>query len=123
MLLFAAAGADRLVRTEIDRAADASLLVAYGLMTRDDALKVVILNKNLDMDVTLTVDAHGARRGSVMRLVAPRPDDTTEVTFGGSAVGHDGAWTPTVTESLAARHGVLRLTLPKASGALLSLSA
>jgi hypothetical protein len=123
MLLFAAAGAGHLVRTEVDRAAAVSPLAAYGLMTREGTLKVVALNKSLDTDVTLAIHASGAKRGSVLRLLASRPNDTTSVTFGGSAVGQDGAWTPSMAESLKARRGVLTLVIPKASGVLLSLSA
>ena len=122
MLLFAAAGAGHLVRTEIAGADDTSSLAAYGLMTREGALKVVALNKSLDTDVTLAIHASGAKRGLAIRLIAPRPNDTTGVTLGGSAVGQDGAWTPTAAESLTARRGVLALTLPKASGALLTVS-
>lgn len=122
MLLFAAAGAGRLVSTEMDGVADGSIAV-YGLKNPDGALKLVILNKDLNSDVALAVNAPGVKRASVMRLIAPRPDDTTDVTFGGSVVGDDGAWTPAVTESLATSRGVLTLSMPKASGALVTLSA
>ena len=122
MLLFAAAGSGRLVRTKLDGAADGSI-AAYGLEARDGALKVIVLNKSLESDVTLALDVPGAVRASVMRLVAPRPDDTTDVTFGGSVVGSDGAWMPAVTETLTARQGSLTLRMPKASGALVALSA
>jgi len=122
MLLFATAGAGNLVRTELE-GADAIPLVTHGMMTADGRLKVVALNKSLDTDVTLAIRAQGAKRGLAIRLVAPRPDDTTGVTFGGSAVGQDGAWTPATGESLKARRGVVTLTIPKASGALVSFSA
>jgi hypothetical protein len=71
----------------------------------------------------LTVDVPGAKSASVLRLIAPRLDDTTDVTFGGAVVGNDGAWTPTVAESLAARRGSLPLSVPRASGALVTLPA
>lgn len=122
MLLFAAAGAGRLVTTELGGASDGSI-AAYGLKAVDGALKVIVLNKSLASDVTLAVDVPDATRASVMRLVAPRADDTTDVTFGGSVVGNDGTWMPAVTETLAARDGLLSLRMPRASGALLALSA
>lgn len=121
MLLFAVAQPERLVMTAMDGAADGSVS-AYGLKARDGTVKVVILNKRLDADVTLAINAAGAKRASVMRLTAPRPEDTTDVTFGGSVVGNDGAWTPAVAESLTARQGVLTLGMPRASGALVTLS-
>jgi len=122
MLLFAAAGPGRLVTTQMDGAADGSL-AAYGIRSREGALKVIVLNKSLDADVTLTIDASGVHGASVLRLVAPRPDDTTDVTFGGSVVGNDGAWAPAVTEHLVAHRDLLTLRMPQASGALVTLSA
>jgi hypothetical protein len=59
----------------------------------------------------------------VMRLVASRPSDTTGVTLGGSAVGKDGAWTPAAVEKVTAHRGALTVMIPRASGALLTLSS
>jgi hypothetical protein len=123
MLLFAVAGAGRLVMTEMDGAAAADRSVsAYGLLSDDDELKVVVLNKSLDQDVTLTVTVAGAKKASVLRLVAPRGDDTTDVTLGGAVVGSYGGWAPTVAETPAVRHSALELQMPKASGALVTLA-
>lgn len=122
MLLFATADAGRLVMADMDGAADESV-AAYALEARDGRLKVVVLNKSLDADVTLTINAGDAKEASVMRLIAPRPDDTTDVTFGGSVVGNDGAWASPITETLAAHNALLKLGMPKASGALVTLSA
>jgi hypothetical protein len=121
MLLFAAAGAARLVMAEVDGPADGSI-TAFGLKSRDGALKAVVLNRSLDADVTLAVTAPGAHAASVMRLLAPRPDDRTDATFAGSVVGNEGSWMPAVTETLTARQGLLRLRMPRASGAVLTLS-
>ncbi|HUA27146.1 MAG TPA: glycosyl hydrolase family 79 C-terminal domain-containing protein [Steroidobacteraceae bacterium] len=122
MLLFAVAGAGRLVMTELEGSADGSL-AAHCLKTDDGTLKLVILNKRPERDATLAVDVPAARTATVLRLVAPRLDDTTDVTFGGAVVGNDGAWTPTVAESLTARRGSVTLSVPRASGALVTLSA
>jgi hypothetical protein len=122
MLLFAVAGAGSLVMTEMEGAADDSL-AAYCMKAPDGTLKLVVLNKSLDVDVTLAVGVPGVKGATVLRLIAPRPDDTTDVTFGGSAVGNEGAWTPTVAETLAARRGSMTLGMPRASGALVTLSA
>lgn len=121
MLLFAVAGAGRLVVTEMDGEAAGSA-AAYGLMSDDDELKVVVLNKSLDEDVTVTVNASGAKKASVLRLVAPRADEATDVTFGGSVVGNYGGWAPTVAETPAVRRGMLVFQMPKASGALVTLA-
>jgi Glycosyl hydrolase family 79 C-terminal beta domain len=121
MLLFAVAGAGRLVMTQMDGTGDGSVS-AYGLQS-DEELKVVIVNKSLDTDATLTVNASGTKKASVMRLMAPRVDETTDVTFGGSVVGNYGGWIPTVAQAPAVSRGVLALEVPKASGALVTLSA
>lgn len=121
MLLFAIAGAGRLVMTELQGAADDSI-TAYGVRSGDDDVKVVILNKSLDEHATLTVNVPGAKKASVLRLIAPRIDATTDVTFGGSVVGNSGGWTPTVAETPAVRHGMLALAMPKGSGALVTLA-
>jgi hypothetical protein len=122
MLVFAAAGAGRLLATEMVGATNGSL-AAYALEAGDGALKLIILNKSISADVTLAVDVPGAKTASLMRLVAPRPDDATDVTFGGSVVGNDGAWMPQVKENLTATEGLLTLRMPKASGALVTVSA
>ncbi len=122
MLLFAVAGAGRLVMTEMEGGVDGSV-TAYCLKTGDGALKLVILNKSLDVDTMLTVTAPGVKTASILRLMAPRPEDTTDVTFGGSVVGNEGGWIPTVAESLAARRGSVTLSMPRTSGALLTMSA
>jgi hypothetical protein len=121
MLLFAVAGAGRLVKTEMNGAA-VGAAAAYGLMSDDDELKVVVLNKSLEEDVTVTVNAPGAKRASVLRLVAPRADEATDVTFGGSVVGNYGGWAPTVAETPPVRQGVLAFQMPKASGALVTFA-
>lgn len=120
MLLFAVAGAGRLVMTQMEGAADGSL-AAYCLKSRD-GLKLIVLNKSLDAHATLEVVAPGMKSASVLRLIAPRPDDTTDVTFGGAVVGNEGGWMPTVAESLGARRGSATLSMPQASGALVTMS-
>ncbi len=121
MLLFAVAGAGRLVLTELEGAADGAL-AAYCVKAADGTLKLVLLNKNLDRDATVTVRVPGMKSASVLRLIAPRANDTTDVTFGGAVVGNDGAWTPTVAETPAVGRGSVTLGVPQASGALVTMS-
>jgi hypothetical protein len=122
MLLFAVAGAGRLVMTEL-KGESAGSLAAYCVKAPDDTLKVVLLNKSLDSDATLALAVPGVDSVSVLRLIAPRPDDTTDVTFGGAVVGNDGAWMPTIAERLAVRRGTVMVSMPRASGALVTLAA
>ena len=56
----------------------------------------------------------------VLRLTAPRVDDTAETTLGGAPVQASGAWSSASTDKIKARNGTVTLHLPKASGALVS---
>jgi hypothetical protein len=120
MLLFAEAGPGTLVAADIDNAAAAPLLTAYGLSTAG-AAKAVLFNKNEDRDVVLTIDpGTPAMFASVLRLYAPRVDDTADTTLGGAPVGAGGAWSPAIDETIKARSGMVTVHLPKASGALVT---
>jgi hypothetical protein len=57
---------------------------------------------------------------SVLRLYAPRVDDTADTTLGGAPVGAGGAWSPAIDETIKARSGMVTVHLPKASGALVT---
>jgi hypothetical protein len=123
MLLFAEAGAGTLVAAEIDKGAAAPLLNAYGL-SANGTMKAVILNKHADRDVALTIDSGTrAASASVIRLQAPRLNDTADTTLGGAPVGAGGDWSPAVTEKIAARKGKVTLLMPKASGALVTFGS
>ena len=122
MLLFAQAGAGQLVESSFD--SGASLLTAYGLRGDDGAMKVAVFNKNLDRGVKLTIDAGvRAQSASALRLHAPRVDDTTDVTFGGSIVGENGSWAASREEKLSIENGTAMIALPAASGALVTFKS
>jgi hypothetical protein len=119
MLLFAEAGAGQLIQTQLDGLDQAPLLTAYGLRTNNGKIKATIFNKSLNQSVELTVNAQG-RFASVLRLRAPRIDDATDVTFGGTPVGANGNWSAALGQRLAAENCSIALNLPAASAALLS---
>jgi hypothetical protein len=122
MLLFAEAGPGTLVGADVDNTA-APLLNAYGLKSAGGAMKAAIFNKDADRDVTLTIDSGTrAASASVIRLQAPRLNDTADTTLGGAPVGAGGAWSPAADEKIAARKGKIALPIPKASGALVTFA-
>src|SRR5208283_190866 len=93
LLLFAQAGAGQLVETKLEPLERAPLLTAYALRSVTGTIKVAAFNKNLDCGVRLAIDAgHRAQRVSALRLLAPRVDDATDITFGGAPVGASGMW-------------------------------
>ena len=67
----------------------------------------------------LTIDpGERSQKASALRLHAPRIDDTTDTTFGGSVVGAGGAWAAAREEKLSVENGVAVIDLPAASAAL-----
>jgi len=121
MLLFSQAGAGQLVEARLEQLQQAPLLTAYALCGSTGAIKVAAFNKNLDHGVRLTIDAgRRAQRASALRLLAPRVDDTTDITFGGAPVGASGAWSATREEMLSGGKGTAVIELPAASAALIT---
>lgn len=121
MLLFAQAGPGQLIEIELDQPEAAPLLTAYALRGNDDAIKLAAFNKNLDRSVRLTTAiSHRAQHASVLRLLAPRPNDTTDTTFGGAPIGAAGAWSASRRKSLPVENGSAVIDLPAATAALIT---
>ena len=123
MLLFAQAGPGQLVESKLDGADQAPLLTAYGLRSDSGATKVALFNKNSGKAVRLTIAGAPAKRASVLRLHAPRIEDTTDTTFGGAVVGADGAWAPAYSEQASMENGSAVVELHAASGALVKFES
>ncbi len=119
MLLFAQAGAGQLIEAKLDPQDQALLLTAYALRSSTGNIKTAIFNKNLDRGVQLSINGP-EKYASVLRLYAPRIDDTTDVTFGGVPVGANGNWSAVREEKLVELNGSVVLDLPAASAALLT---
>jgi hypothetical protein len=124
MLLFAQAGAGQLVESKLDQPEAAPLLTAYGLRGDSGAIRVAAFNKHTDRAVRLTIDAGqpAQQRITALRLRAPRVDDTTDTTFGGSPVGAAGAWSPVKEDALTVENGAAVFDLPAASAALITFA-
>lgn len=121
MLLFTQAGAGQLIETQLDGVGQAPSLTAYALQSDSGSIKAAIFNKNLDSNVQLSINTPG-KYASLLRLHAPRIDDTTDVTFGGAPVGANGTWSSVREERLVAKSDSLVLDLPSASAALLTFA-
>jgi hypothetical protein len=59
------------------------------------------------------------QQAKVLRLRAPRIDDTIDVTFGGAPVGANGAWSAAWEETVPTQNGTVTVDLPAASAALI----
>jgi len=121
MLMFEQAGARQLVDVQVEGLEQAPLLTAYGLRTDSGKIKAAVFNKNLDRNVRLSVNAGQAfQNAKVIRLHAPRVDDTADVTFGGAPVGANGMWSTAWEETPAMQNGSIAVEMPAASAILIS---
>jgi hypothetical protein len=121
MLFVAQAGAGQLVESQLASSAASPLLTAYALRSNTGAIEVAAFNKNADRGVRLAIEAGQHSRGaSVLRLVAPRRDDTADTAFGGAPVGAGGAWPATREETLPGVNRIWMLELPAASAAVIT---
>ncbi len=122
MLLFEQGGPGQLIEAQLEGLDQAPLTTAYALRNEKGELKVAVFNKNLDRRIRLTINnGQSVQQAKILRLHAPRIDDTTDVTFGGAPVGANGAWSPARDETLPAQGGSSTVELPAASAALLTL--
>ncbi|HEY1501615.1 MAG TPA: glycosyl hydrolase family 79 C-terminal domain-containing protein [Acidobacteriaceae bacterium] len=123
MLLFAEAGPGYLIDTQMENQQDAPLVTAYGVSGDENLVKVMVFNKHDDRAVRVEIGGAGTEGARALRLLAPRLDDTQDVTLGGNPVGPGGAWETAQEETLPAHDEGTILQLPPGSAALVSFHA
>jgi hypothetical protein len=85
--------------------------------------KIAVFNKDASQAMALSVHADQAvDKATAWRLKGPALDATRGVTLAGAAIQSHAQWSPAVVETLPTKGGVLRLTVPAASAALVFLS-
>jgi hypothetical protein len=127
MLLFEQAGPGHLIEARLDQQ-DLPQLTAYGIVNEgsedNGAARAVVFNKDADRAIHLTVESGGsASRATALRLIAPRLDDTTDVTLGRNPMGPSGAWDPASPEELPVRNGTAAIEVPPGSAVLVRFVA
>lgn len=121
MLLFEQAGAGQFIECHWEAGEQAKLVSAYALRAEDGNLKAIIFNKNLGQRVQITFDpGRKFQSARAIRLIAPRADDTTDVTLAGAPVGASGSWSEIHEETLATKDGLPQIDLLAASAALIT---
>lgn len=111
----------RLIGSKLQLPGDSPLLKAYTVQAGNGSMQAAIINKNPEQRVRLMVQTgSNARRIAVKRLVAPRLQDTTDVTFAGAPVGADGSWKPERIEYISSSNGIAECWIPAGSAALLT---
>jgi Glycosyl hydrolase family 79 C-terminal beta domain len=97
-------------------------LAAYAVQGDNHKLRVILINKELQMSVSVFVAAgKRAAHASLIRLAAPSIDSKESISLAGQAVGGDGNWLPGSGEVITASKGHFGVCLPAASVALLTI--
>ena len=121
MLAFARSGIGEVIGSHLE--AGSRNLEAYATKQSNDQITLTLINKEQAYDAIISVESVVAlRHGSVLRLSAPSLESNTRVFFGGAAVNPDGTWHPTQPEQIQASEGKLRVRLPAASAAIVTLN-
>jgi hypothetical protein len=115
MLAFATAlaGCPQVLPIDID--AQGVNLTAYVFGADGKARSSVVVNKDSSKDAHLSIAELGLGNVVALRLLAPSPDSTFGVTFGGAAVTPEGRWKAKSEEPI--HDG--RLTVPRMSAVVL----
>jgi hypothetical protein len=70
----------------------------YALGQASGIQCVVLINKTLDQPLRISLSDVPLRNASCIRLVAPSPESTVDITLGGARVDATGKWSPTEAE-------------------------
>jgi hypothetical protein len=98
MLAFAKAAAGCFQAMPVEVETQGIDVTAYALGTHDKLRSAVVINRNRTRHATISLRETSIVRASILRLVAPSPENKSDVTFGGAAVDAEGRWTAKSTE-------------------------
>ncbi len=117
MLAFAFAGKGVLVRLTMD---GASNLTAYATKDEQGLLWLTVINKDFSKDASVKASVPGRyTKADCFHLQAPTMASTDQVSFAGSQVSDDGAWSAGSPENLALLDGAAILNVAHASAIVL----
>ncbi len=121
LLLFAQLLGGSLMASDLRVSNSSLLLKAYAARGANGLHRAIILNKDAENNYRLTVQAPvHAERVTLQRLLAPRLEDTRDVTFAGAPVGDRGAWHPERSQIVPVQNGSAVCEIPAGSAALLT---
>jgi hypothetical protein len=120
MLLFSQlAPGGIIVPVHLSRPGEVAVL---AVRASDGGLRIGLINKDLGRGVRVSVEGGRELAGaSILRLIGPSPEATTDVTLGGAQVDTSGQWNPRAEHVLVADRA-MALDLPSASAAVLILN-
>jgi hypothetical protein len=120
MLAFAQAGRGRLVGSHLE--AEGRNFEAFATQPGDEQLALTLINKEVSFDAVFDVElAAGLQKGSVLRLTAPSIESKTGVLLGGAGVRPKEKWSPVQSEEIRVSGGKLKIRVPAASAAVVTL--
>ena len=97
-------------------------MAAYATRTAGGALKVCLINKDLERGAQVGIEAgRDFSSASLLRLIAPSAEARTEVTFGGAAIDGSGYWSPEPPRTFPWRSDS-HVEVPAASAVIVHLS-
>jgi hypothetical protein len=123
MLAFAQCGMGRIIGSTVD--AGRGNISVHATRPREDHTVLTLINKELAREVLVVIDGapESSRSASLIRLSGPSFESKSEITLGGAAVSSAGLWKAVRVEDLARSRGNLKIRVPAASAALITLHA
>jgi hypothetical protein len=122
MLAIAQCGMGRIIASTVD--AGSRNIVAHATQADQDRTVVTLINKEAASDAVVGIEgAAGIRSVSVVRLSGPSLESKSGITLAGEAVLPTGTWKAARVEEAARSQGKLKVRLPAASAALVTLHA
>jgi hypothetical protein len=122
MLAFAQCGLGRTIASTVD--AGSRNIVAHATQPDHNRTVVILINKEAASDAVVAIEGDPKfRSASVVRLSGPSLASKSGITLGGVGVSPEGLWRAAEVEEVARLRGKLKLRLPAASAALVTLQA
>lgn len=98
-----------------------SNLSAHAILGSNGQLNLVIINKDETKQAKITINTtQSFKRAIGVSLLAPSLSSTTDITFGGSSIGADGTWHPTVIKHFQVNGATLKVTIPAGSAIVIT---
>ncbi len=120
MLAFAQCGMGRVIGGTVD--AGSRNIVGHATQPDQNRTVVTLINKEAASDAVVALEGDAKfRRASVVRLSGPSLDIKSGITLGGAVVSSGGLWKVAQVEEVARSQGKLKVRLPAASAALVTL--
>ena len=122
ILMFSQLLGSRMIESSLDANGSNGLLTAYAARAADGSTQIAVYNKSAGQSITLNLRSPASvKQASLQRLIAPRLDDTQDVTFGRVPLNANGNQPKRQSEPVKTDSNGAQCTIPAASAALIRL--